>query len=353
MLRSARSDTGLTARAVPPPVDRLPALAATSRDMGRPAVAETGASLTLSRDGRLLSAAAASRPPALLSIAGDVPRPPRTVSGAPAVRMLLPLAPDALVSGTRLAAALRQGIEYSGCFYESHLAQWMQGDRTAERLAREPQSRWDAARSDSPTTAATLAVVQPGRRLAADAGDPVAANTGEATNPGDATLRALSHQSPAGHDARPDAGTQGEHTLHDEHGAQPDLQPTSPESLERATLLRAQMNVLDTGTFEWTGPLWPGQAGALAITEERQEHAQAGPGWHGPQAWSSRLRLALHELGDVEARLLLRGTSIALELRCSEAANGRRLAAASPALRMALRARGLELSGLKIDACAP
>jgi hypothetical protein len=40
-----------------------------------------------------------------------------------------------------LAAALRQGLEQSGLFYESHVAEWAQGLRARADLAAEPQGR--------------------------------------------------------------------------------------------------------------------------------------------------------------------------------------------------------------------
>lgn len=52
----------------------------------------------------------------------------------------------------QIAAALRQGMEKSGLFYESHVAEWAQGTRTQAELAAEPQARGMAPPSD-PNTA--------------------------------------------------------------------------------------------------------------------------------------------------------------------------------------------------------
>ncbi|MFL6718194.1 MAG: hypothetical protein ACJ8G3_17735, partial [Burkholderiaceae bacterium] len=67
------------------------------------------------------SASAASAQPAALAGAAPLAAP-----GAP----LLP-AP--------LAQALRDSLEYSGLFYESHVSQWAHGARSLPRLQREPQ----------------------------------------------------------------------------------------------------------------------------------------------------------------------------------------------------------------------
>ena len=51
----------------------------------------------------------------------------------------------------QIAAALRQGMEKSGLFYESHLAEWAQGARTQAELAAEPQARGMAPPTDPAT----------------------------------------------------------------------------------------------------------------------------------------------------------------------------------------------------------
>jgi hypothetical protein len=51
----------------------------------------------------------------------------------------------------QIAAALRQGMEKSGLFYESHVAEWAQGTRSQAELAAEPQARGMAPPSDPAT----------------------------------------------------------------------------------------------------------------------------------------------------------------------------------------------------------
>jgi hypothetical protein len=51
----------------------------------------------------------------------------------------------------QIAAALRQGMEKSGLFYESHVAEWAQGTRAQADLAAEPQARGMAPPSDPAT----------------------------------------------------------------------------------------------------------------------------------------------------------------------------------------------------------
>jgi hypothetical protein len=51
----------------------------------------------------------------------------------------LPLLDAPGAGSTALAAALRDGVARSGLFYESHVAEWAQGQRTLAELAAEPQ----------------------------------------------------------------------------------------------------------------------------------------------------------------------------------------------------------------------
>ncbi|ALK98512.1 hypothetical protein AB595_06180 [Massilia sp. WF1] len=51
----------------------------------------------------------------------------------------------------QIAAALQEGMEKSGLFYESHVAEWAQGTRAQAELAAEPQARGMAPPSDPAT----------------------------------------------------------------------------------------------------------------------------------------------------------------------------------------------------------
>jgi hypothetical protein len=54
----------------------------------------------------------------------------------------------------RLALQLKDAVEFSGVFYESHLAQWADDLRPRALLAHEPQARWPVA-ADIAQSAAT------------------------------------------------------------------------------------------------------------------------------------------------------------------------------------------------------
>ena len=71
----------------------------------------------------------------LQSEAGQPPRPLQ--GGAP----LLPMPGADPQQLMQLTQNLQQSLEHSGLFYESHLEQWSQGERTLEQIRQEPQNR--------------------------------------------------------------------------------------------------------------------------------------------------------------------------------------------------------------------
>lgn len=52
-----------------------------------------------------------------------------------------PLLPQPDAHPATMAAAIREGIGQSGLFYESHLADWVEGKRTLEQIRNEPQAQ--------------------------------------------------------------------------------------------------------------------------------------------------------------------------------------------------------------------
>jgi hypothetical protein len=60
-------------------------------------------------------------------------------------RPLVAVPPHSEFATDRLALQLKDSVEFSGVFYESHLAQWADDMRPRALLAHEPQSRWPVA----------------------------------------------------------------------------------------------------------------------------------------------------------------------------------------------------------------
>jgi hypothetical protein len=58
---------------------------------------------------------------------------------------LIGVPPHSEVATDRLALQLKDAVEFSGVFYEAHLAQWADDLRPRALLSHEPQSRWPVA----------------------------------------------------------------------------------------------------------------------------------------------------------------------------------------------------------------
>ncbi|WP_306714621.1 flagellar hook-length control protein FliK [Burkholderia dolosa] len=278
-----------------------------------------------------------------------------------------------------LRAALAQAVSASGLFYESHLAQWLAGQRPLAALMREPQARLAAAptpaqpdavladaadvldellasRAPTPAPASpagTRAAAQPGAPAQADGAAhdflrdvPAGARQAATLPPGAAdTLdllgeRAAARWTPARAD--PTAAS-----------ADSQAQAQSQAAVHPAAvpIVRQQLDVLATDQFRWTGEAWPGAR--LDWTIEPDDHGgrasrgadDAGDGI----AWRTRLTLTLPSLGTVDAELVLNGTQLVARLRASHAGAGR-LARHETALRQRLEGSGLRVGGLSIRA---
>jgi hypothetical protein len=90
-----------------------------------------GANMSISPAGKLLGEVIAAAQKAAASDG--------TAAGAAVGRTPLLAAPS--LEPGQIAAALQQGLDKSGLFYESHVAEWAQGARTLGELGAEPQAR--------------------------------------------------------------------------------------------------------------------------------------------------------------------------------------------------------------------
>ncbi|CAG9225042.1 Flg_hook domain-containing protein [Paraburkholderia sabiae] len=296
--------------------------------------------------------------------------PPQNASGANAAQGTnaasnIVAAP---VPVAELAAALQRTVAESGLFYESHLAQWLSGQRPVESLAGEAQNRLaDAAsqpQSDAGQDADDANAWTQGRPSgntgAAAFAAAVAAARGEPEGP----------QGPHNQSARFTTFDLATHDIIDmpadnarssqqaamTHAAGDD--PNTPQqqsmqaSLHPATipLVRQQLDLLATGQFRWTGEAWPGARLDWTIEQDGDEWRRSGNGASSADdeyPWRTRLTLSLPSLGTVDADLTLTGTRLVARVQASPG-GAARLAAQGETFRQRLAQAGIELSGLSI-----
>lgn len=216
----------------------------------------------------------------------------------------------------QLAQALRQVLQSSGLFYESHLTELAFGKRTAADLEDEPQAKLknDAAANGGAATTARKGAAEPSPapvRTAAAGGADAAPGSASATN---------THT--------PGTPVPGIH------------QDTN-------LLVRQQLDVLANQALAWQGEAWPG----TPMEWEVERDPYGGDPDSAVPTWATRLKLDLPRLGLVEARLNLAGDQVVLQLIAPFSAA--EISESSEQLRTRLHATGLTLSNLSVDAVDP
>jgi len=161
--RAASPDAGATAGTHETLVAESRAAASAEGGTVTPLRAQPSAALQLSDTGRMLLSAlrldalpAGSMPGSamqpLLHASAALRATPAPTPGAQA-RALVAVPPHSEFATDRLALQLKDAVEFSGVFYESHLAQWADDVRPRALLAHEPQSRWPVAAEIAQQTA--------------------------------------------------------------------------------------------------------------------------------------------------------------------------------------------------------
>ncbi|RQS19788.1 flagellar hook-length control protein FliK [Burkholderia sp. Bp8998] len=378
---SSPSSTGATPAA--PPASAQTALSdvalvldAISRSGGVATPAIAGRTPLLADPSVLLSAAAAAPPDgqpstepassASSSVASSAASAASGASAASAVRDAASTPPVAA-----LRAALAQAVSESGLFYESHLAQWLAGQRPLAALMREPQARLmtapvqpapDAAQHDAPDvldellarrlplpTAAPRSATQPGAPAPGGAGPHELAQSAAVTTRQSAASSTAATTGPLGD--HPDTRWTPARAELAAASADPQTQAQVPVHPGAVPIVRQQLDALATDQFRWAGEAWPGAR--LDWTIEPDD-----PGGHASRsgddtgdgiAWRTRLTLTLPSLGTVDAELVLNGKQLVARLRANSA-GADRLTRNEAALRQRFEGSGLQLGGLSIRA---
>lgn len=237
------------------------------------------------------------------------------------------------------AQALRNAVSQSGLFYESHQAQWVNGQRPLLDLLLEPQGRLsplaaaplprgegNAAGSSVSQPAGTVETVQ--AEKAAGSSVPQLPGTADAAQAGkvaDFAAPQLTGTADAAQAAK---------------AATPE-QPAHPDTLP---LVRQQLDVLDAHQLVWQGQVWPGQVMEWQIEErEGREHDP-----DAPPEWQTRLRLDLPRLGEVGATLAFGPEGLRIHLDANDSATAGLMRQNQPDLQSALEVAGLRLAELTV-----
>ncbi|WP_417070715.1 flagellar hook-length control protein FliK [Niveibacterium terrae] len=226
---------------------------------------------------------------------------------------MLPQAPVTAAQISQIAAnlapALAKAVGQSGLFYESHQAQWVDGERTLESLKAEPQGQLSIAAKNAAAAHPQLVSQRP------------------QTQTMDAERSA---QSPS-----PIRG--GESNV---------VTQTVPREVQ--SLVHQQLESLVSQQLVWQGQVWPGQTMEWRVDVPEREGS--GREELEPQNWHTSLRLALPDLGELDAELILNASGVAIRINAASADAAARLQQALPDLADALAAAGVPLTGSAIAA---
>ncbi|KNY10392.1 hypothetical protein AKG08_11820 [Achromobacter piechaudii] len=212
-------------------------------------------------------------------------------------------------SARLLGQALRQALQTSGLFYESHLTDMVFGRTNPDALKKEPQANLPKDSAQQTANAARSRAEAPAaNRTAGGADAPSGAGTSSTPAPG-----------------TPVAGIHQDLTV----------------------LVRQQLDVLANQSLTWQGEAWPG----TPMEWEVERDPYGGDPDSATPTWATRLKLDLPRLGLVDARLNLAGDQIVLQLVAPLAAG--EINNASDQLRSRLLAAGLTLSNLAVSVTDP
>ncbi|MDP1933320.1 MAG: flagellar hook-length control protein FliK, partial [Nitrosomonas sp.] len=189
------------------------------------------------------------------------------------------------INSTELPGLLQKAIVQSGLFYESHQAQWVNGENTLENLQQEPQGKL-----------VLLAADLPAAKVAASAL----------------------------------------------------LGPEMSVHTQTIPLVQQQLTTLETGHLFWRGEIWQGQPMEWDINEHSQEKEKENESDQVPQ-WRTQLRLSMPQLGDITATITLNAQGINIKINTSQQDTARLLKSNQSPLTMDMQLVGLNIQAVEVQ----
>lgn len=220
--------------------------------------------------------------------------------------------------------ALQQTLGNSGLFYESHLAQWLSGERSSDSLQNEPQAQ--LGNNVNTATPAT-----PGQSGPSPLADKLSESISNFFSAGASAGEANGASSPG---AAAVAGAA-------RSGLEQAGVPIHPDSV---ALVRQQLDLLATSHYQWNGQAWPGTKMSWEV--ERRD-GEGGTAADGTQVWHTRISLELPQLGKVDAVLALSGSQLTARITASPE-SAPTLSNGSNEFRRRAAQAGIDLTSLQI-----
>lgn len=197
-----------------------------------------------------------------------------------------PILTGSSINRTESPGLLQKAIVQSGLFYESHQAQWINGETTLKNLRQEPQGKIMLIMDDLP--AAKVAVSSA-------------------------------------------------------------LSPEMPVHTQTIYLVQQQLTTLETGHLFWRGEIWQGQPMEWGIYEDLQGKEKEKEKESDQAAqWRTQLRLSMPQLGDITATIVLNAQGINIKLNTSQPETVRLLKNNQLPLTMDMQSAGLNIKAVEV-----
>lgn len=197
-----------------------------------------------------------------------------------------PILTSTPINSTDLPSLLQKAIVQSGLFYESHQAQWVNGENTLENLQQEPQGKLMLVAADLSTAKAAV---------------------------------------------------------------QASVSPEMPVHAQAIPLVQQQLTTLETGHLLWRGEVWQGQSMEWDIYEQSaDEKAQENEPDQAAQ-WRTQLRLSMPQLGDITASIALNANGISIKLNASQQETAGLLKGNQLPLATGMQSAGLNIRAVEVE----
>ncbi len=189
------------------------------------------------------------------------------------------------INSTELPGLLQKAIVQSGLFYESHQAQWVNGENTLENLQQEPQGKLVLVAADLPAAKVAASAL---------------------------------------------------------------LGPEMSVHTQTIPLVQQQLTTLETGHLFWRGEIWQGQPMEWDINEHSQEKEKENESDQVAQ-WRTQLRLSMPQLGDITAIITLNAQGINIKINTSQQDTARLLKSNQSPLTMDMQLVGLNIQAVEVQ----
>ena len=216
-------------------------------------------------------------------------------------------------NATLVGSQLQQGLQESGLFYESHLARWFKGEYPLNSILREPQGSFSSLKQ------------------------PLAAQNPVAQAPVDEAFSMVKNKTIETMEAlfKKAGETLGHESIADQR---------------TLSVVREQLQALQTGQMALRGELFPGQQLDWKVSERESHRTASGA---QERSWDTELHLDLPRLGNIKAKLKVDGNRVSIDIQTGEAGSAETLLIGRKSLLEQLEVAGLAPIAIEVNHEAP